>query len=133
MTDVVGWMWEMLGMFEIPHDTCLIGKIQALCLDETPMVKRAAASHLGKYAASIKDKDLLKTEILDMCMSLAKDDQDSVRLLGVENFTQLGPMFTEDESRSVTIPLPILLLLPFPPPLPFLSLSLSPSPSRCSF
>ena len=97
MTDVVGWMREMLGMFEIPHDTCLIGKIQALCLDETPMVKRAAASHLGKYAASIKDKDLLKTEILDMCMSLAKDDQDSVRLLGVENFTQLGKMFTEEK------------------------------------
>jgi len=47
---------------------------------------------------------LLKTEILDMCMSLAKDDQDSVRLLGVENFTQLGKMFTEDESRSLLLP-----------------------------
>jgi serine/threonine-protein phosphatase 2A regulatory subunit A len=66
------------------------------------MVKRAAASHLGKYAASIKDKQLLKTEILEMCMSLAKDDQDSVRLLAVENFTQLGKMFTEDENRSVS-------------------------------
>ena len=36
----------------------------------------------GKYAASIADKDLLKTEILEMCMSLAKDDQVFVLYVG---------------------------------------------------
>ena len=55
-----------------------------LCVDETPMVRRAAAANLGKFGIT-QSKEHIKSDTLPMFLALAKDDQDSVRLLAVEN------------------------------------------------
>ena len=55
-----------------------------LCDDDTPMVRRAAAQHLGAFAAKC-DKALVETEIMALFKKLTTDEQDSVRLLAVED------------------------------------------------
>eukprot|EP01121_Diplochlamys_sp_Union-15-3_P005996 TRINITY_DN1639_c0_g2_i1.p1 TRINITY_DN1639_c0_g2~~TRINITY_DN1639_c0_g2_i1.p1 ORF type:complete len:591 (-),score=103.05 TRINITY_DN1639_c0_g2_i1:57-1829(-) len=54
----------------------------ALCHDSTPMVRRSAATNL-KRLVKVVEKDYL-SEIMPLFYHLAKDDQDSVRLLVVE-------------------------------------------------
>lgn len=52
-----------------------------LCVDDTPMVRRAAAGNLGKFLAELPlDKIQDLKPVLDQ---LCKDEQDSVRLLAV--------------------------------------------------
>ena len=46
-------------------------------------VRRAAASHLGPFAEAMEG-DALVAELVPMFSSLAGDEQDSVRLLAVE-------------------------------------------------
>uniref|UniRef100_A0A7E4VWT4 Protein phosphatase PP2A regulatory subunit A n=1 Tax=Panagrellus redivivus TaxID=6233 RepID=A0A7E4VWT4_PANRE len=66
--------------------TELRNAFRTLCRDDTPMVRRAAASKLGEFSKVI-EKDYLKSELLQMYEDLSRDDQffqDSVRLLSVE-------------------------------------------------
>lgn len=43
-----------------------------MCQDDTPMVRRAAASNLGKFAATIEQHHL-KTDIMSMFEDLTQD------------------------------------------------------------
>ncbi|XP_027766179.1 serine/threonine-protein phosphatase 2A 65 kDa regulatory subunit A alpha isoform [Empidonax traillii] len=54
-----------------------------LCSDDTPMVRRAAASKLGEFA-KVLELEHVKSEIIPMFSNLASDEQDSVWLLAVE-------------------------------------------------
>lgn len=56
----------------------LRGAFKALCRDDTPMVRRAASSALGGFAA-VLEKELLKTEVMPLFITLSSDEQDSVR------------------------------------------------------
>eukprot|EP00123_Amoebidium_parasiticum_P015459 comp22982_c0_seq1/m.36570 comp22982_c0_seq1/g.36570 ORF comp22982_c0_seq1/g.36570 comp22982_c0_seq1/m.36570 type:complete len:599 (-) comp22982_c0_seq1:607-2403(-) len=69
----------------------------ALCRDETPMVRRAAAAKLGAWKlpggkdastilgfAEVVEEAAVKSELVPLYVALAQDDQDSVRLLSVE-------------------------------------------------
>lgn len=47
---------------------------RALCRDDTPMVRRAAASKLGEFA-KVMEPDFLKDELLLMFVDLASDEQ----------------------------------------------------------
>ena len=47
-----------------------------------PMVKRSAASNLGKFAATVEAAHS-KADIMSIFEDLTQDDQDSVRLLAV--------------------------------------------------
>lgn len=47
---------------------------RALCRDDTPMVRRAAASKLGEVA-KVWEKDYLKSELLQIFEDLSRDDQ----------------------------------------------------------
>lgn len=60
---------------------------KALAHDETPMVRRAAASNIANVAASIHSvaPDMVQVELLPVFADLIDDEQDSVRLLVVEN------------------------------------------------
>ena len=75
----------------------------ALCQDETPMVRRAAAQHLGSYAEKL-EKDLLMTEVITMFAELCEDDQDSVRLLAVGSCSALSKLLGKDGSISKILP-----------------------------
>lgn len=45
-----------------------------LCSDDTPMVRRAAASKLGEFA-KVLEKDYLKSELIPVFTALAGDEQ----------------------------------------------------------
>lgn len=55
--------------------------------DDTPMVRRAAASNLGDLARAVAEVEpaLVATELVPIFCQLVDDEQDSVRLLVVEN------------------------------------------------
>jgi serine/threonine-protein phosphatase 2A regulatory subunit A len=53
------------------------------------MVRRAAASNLGKFAKQV-EPELLVSDIVPMFSHLANDEQDSVRILAVENCAKLA-------------------------------------------
>ncbi|KAI6175627.1 Serine/threonine-protein phosphatase 2A 65 kDa regulatory subunit A alpha isoform [Aphelenchoides bicaudatus] len=71
---------------------------KALCRDDTPMVRRAAASKLGEFAKVVED-DNLKNELFPIFEDLAKDDQDSVRVLAVEAGIVLVTLLRDDPSK----------------------------------
>lgn len=47
---------------------------RTLCKDDTPMVRRAAASRLGEFA-KVVEPDFLKSELMTMFVDLAQDEQ----------------------------------------------------------
>jgi len=75
----------------------------ALCRDDTPMVRRAASSALGAFAA-VLEPDVLKAELMPLFVTLSSDEQDSVRLLAVENCVALGKLLTPDDARATVLP-----------------------------
>lgn len=57
---------------------CLPGELRShfgnLCQDDTPMVRRAAASKLGELA-EVVEVEYLKTDLIPMFVHLAQDEQ----------------------------------------------------------
>ncbi|QDZ19227.1 ARM repeat domain-containing protein [Chloropicon primus] len=74
-----------------------------LCKDETPMVRRAAAQQLGKYAEKL-EKERLMTEVMTIFAELCEDDQDSVRLLAVGTCSALAKLLGKEGSTSKILP-----------------------------
>ncbi|KAJ8605443.1 hypothetical protein CTAYLR_003329 [Chrysophaeum taylorii] len=72
-----------------------------LCRDDTPMVRRVAASALGGVVKA--DADLDRDRYLELFRSLADDDQDSVRLQTVENCVALASKFDERDVVPVVL------------------------------
>ena len=76
---------------------------RALCSDDTPMVRRAAASRLGQFA-KVLPLEFVKSEIVPLFSQLAADDQDSVRLLAVESAAPIAELLSETEVESLVMP-----------------------------
>lgn len=75
-----------------------------LCNDETPMVRRAAANRLGEFARCL-ELDVLRTDILPLLPILAQqDDQDSVRLLGVNASVDFAAVLPTEDVITHVIP-----------------------------
>jgi len=75
-----------------------------LCKDETPMVRRAAATHFGALIRQM-DKQPIKDEVLPVFSPfLANDEQDSVRLLTVDICSAIGSAFTHEENVQYVLP-----------------------------
>jgi len=74
-----------------------------LCVDETPMVRRALSASLGAFALAV-DKPFLEAELLPQFAKLAEDSQDSVRLLSVDNCSELSPLLTLDQKAHFIVP-----------------------------
>ncbi|CAJ0627017.1 5591_t:CDS:10 [Entrophospora sp. SA101] len=64
-----------------------------LTQDETPMVRRAAATNLGM------PKEQIISDIIPLFNKLAQDEQDSVRLLTVEDLVDIAGLLTKEESK----------------------------------
>lgn len=73
-----------------------------LCHDESPMVRRAAASHLKNFVKEISKKDALKDGVV-LFNDLAADDHDSVRVLAVPAGISLAQIFTPEENKASTL------------------------------
>jgi len=79
-----------------------------LCRDETPMVRRAASSNFGKLATAVYSSgevEHFKTDWLPLFEALSADDQDSVRLLAVENCVRVGALLSIPENQSTLLPI----------------------------
>lgn len=65
----------------------ILTMFKTLARDETPMVRRAAASNIGNIASavSLTDPEKVSEELFPVFSNLVDDEQDSVRLLVVEN------------------------------------------------
>ncbi|CAL5442214.1 unnamed protein product [Camellia sinensis] len=74
-----------------------------LCQDDMPMVRRAAATNLGKFAATIEAAHM-KNDIMSMFEDLTQDDQDSVRLLAVEGCAALGKLLESQDCVAHILP-----------------------------
>ncbi|PRP84552.1 phosphoprotein phosphatase A [Planoprotostelium fungivorum] len=75
-----------------------------LAKDETPMVRRAAATHFGALIKQM-DKAQIKDEVLPIFSpGLANDEQDSVRLLVVNICSAIAPSFTYEENVQHVLP-----------------------------
>ncbi|KAL6528580.1 Serine/threonine-protein phosphatase 2A regulatory subunit A beta isoform [Orobanche minor] len=74
-----------------------------LCQDDMPMVRRSAATNLGKFAATIEPAHL-KTDIMSIFEDLTQDDQDSVRLLAVEGCAALGKLLEPQDCVAHILP-----------------------------
>ena len=70
-----------------------------LAKDDTPMVRRAAASHLGEFAEALEPSNV-SGMLLRLFAELADDDQDSVRLLVVENGPSVAGLMTAPADKE---------------------------------
>lgn len=75
-----------------------------LCQDDTPMVRRAAAKHIGELA-SVVERECVVPELLPLFTALAGDDQDSVRLLAIENCTAFAKVMGPADIAATILPL----------------------------
>lgn len=73
-----------------------------LATDETPMVRRAAATSLGGIAASAP-ADVIKAELLPLYSTLITDEQDTVRQLAVGSALQLCKSLSQTDSIGEVI------------------------------
>ncbi|KAJ3381725.1 hypothetical protein HDU84_004889 [Entophlyctis sp. JEL0112] len=74
----------------------------ALCKDETPMVRRAAATNLAKLVKKLT-KPHVVNEMFPLFSALAQDEQDSVRLLTVEGLISIAEILTPEETKSLLL------------------------------
>ncbi|KAJ3357795.1 hypothetical protein HDU83_002923 [Entophlyctis luteolus] len=73
----------------------------ALCKDETPMVRRAAATNLAHSEKLTKPH--VVNEMFPLFSALAQDEQDSVRLLTVEGLISIAEILTPEETKSLLL------------------------------
>lgn len=71
--------------------------------DETPMVRRTAATNLGALADSTTAEDI-KTELLPLFTALMADDQDTVRQLVVDSAVNMMRRLRPDDVCTLLVP-----------------------------
>jgi len=79
-----------------------------LCQDETPMVRRSAAKHLGAFVEALESKDIVHEEMISLYHALAKDEQDSVRLLSVAASGSIGIGLDRSPDDTAELILPVV-------------------------
>ena len=78
-----------------------------LCMDETPMVRRAAAQYLGQLLNTLASKEKAN-DLIPVLQQLAKDEQDSVRMLAVSSISNIGPVYGKNPEWTKEHLLPLL-------------------------
>ncbi|XP_016148242.1 serine/threonine-protein phosphatase 2A 65 kDa regulatory subunit A alpha isoform-like [Sinocyclocheilus grahami] len=76
---------------------------RTLCSDDTPMVRRAAASKLGEFA-KVLELEYVKSDIISLFTALASDEQDSVRLLAVEAGVSIATLLPQEDLETLVMP-----------------------------
>lgn len=74
-----------------------------LCGDDTPMVRRQAANVLGSIAEVVEQESMLE-ELVQVFAKLSKDEQDSVRILAINNCIALGKLKSTPEWQDQIMP-----------------------------
>ena len=114
-----GVIASLFAVAPSPSDTTeLLSLYKELCTDETPMVRRAAAKHLGGVlqaccaSSSSSKMPVQQSQAREFCLSvlprLASDEQDSVRRLAVASLGEAGAMYGENPSWTAQHWLPLV-------------------------
>lgn len=75
----------------------------ALCADDTPMVRRAAANRMKDFVSVCEKQDLLN-DMIAMYKQLSQEDtQDTIRVACVHATLVIAPMFNQEENRLHTV------------------------------
>mmetsp|Transcript_124392 Transcript_124392/g.311028 ORF Transcript_124392/g.311028 Transcript_124392/m.311028 type:complete len:590 (+) Transcript_124392:92-1861(+) len=75
----------------------------ALCADDTPMVRRAAA-HKMRDLAAVCDKNDFLTDLIPVYLQLSQEDtQDTIRVACVYTTLVIAKMFNQEENRQYTL------------------------------
>ncbi|CAO3692720.1 unnamed protein product [Rhizopus stolonifer] len=74
-----------------------------LTQDDTPMVRRAAAKALSGFANELPTEIVIQCA-LPLLLKLAADDQDTVRLLTVDDLVQIAKTFSPNEFKHYLFP-----------------------------
>lgn len=78
-----------------------------LCMDETPMVRRAASQYLGQLLKTLGSKEKAN-DLIPVLQQLAKDEQDSVRSLAVGAIANVGTNYGKNPEWTKEYFLPIV-------------------------
>ncbi len=81
---------------------CIDRMFSQLCRDDIPMVRKAACSALGAFARAVESSSL-HDEIIPLFTKLAEDDQDSVRIVAVDNCVALGTLLTPEQTSLLIL------------------------------
>jgi serine/threonine-protein phosphatase 2A regulatory subunit A len=73
-----------------------------LCVDDAPMVRRAAAKQLGAIASKVGSNQVL-AKIMPAYEKLCVKDTDSVRIIAMGQTSTLANMLDDDNSRKETL------------------------------
>jgi len=102
------------GLFAVSYATVpaptqdeLRSSFAQLCRDDTPMVRRAASAHLPMLASAAQSSSQphhFRGELLPLFATLSADEQDSVRLLAVENCVAMGKLLSREEYHTIVLP-----------------------------
>lgn len=84
----------------------LIAMFVHLVQDDTPMVRRAAATHFPDLLSTIKKNDLVSCmdELFSSFLQIVQDEQDSVRLLSVKILIEFADKLTKQECSEQIFP-----------------------------
>eukprot|EP00762_Andalucia_godoyi_P006544 ANDGO_05066.mRNA.1 Serine/threonine-protein phosphatase 2A 65 kDa regulatory subunit A beta isoform len=72
----------------------------ALCQDVTAVVRRSAYTAMAVLVANVQERSVITQHVLPMFTKLARDDQDSVRLLAIDAALALARAFSQNNSSS---------------------------------
>lgn len=94
------------GLYNVPYSRATSNSQETLrqhfgqlVRDDTPMVRRQAASNLSKFVKEMP-ANIVIDEMIPLFGHLAKDDQDSVRLLTVEILIAIAEVVPKDQQSS---------------------------------
>mmetsp|Transcript_68580 Transcript_68580/g.185262 ORF Transcript_68580/g.185262 Transcript_68580/m.185262 type:complete len:599 (-) Transcript_68580:68-1864(-) len=86
-----------------PKQDDLFKAYARLCGDDTPMVRRQAASVLGEVASVVPQESML-AELVEVFEKLCRDEQESVRILAISNCVALGRLQPSAERQAQIFP-----------------------------
>ncbi|KAL4433336.1 hypothetical protein ABPG74_017440 [Tetrahymena malaccensis] len=86
------------------HKDKIRAKFIELCSEETPMVRRAVASKIGELATVI-EKEYVLTDLIQSVKQLISDEQDMVRVLGLNSLKLVAKVLRKDENKQHTLPI----------------------------
>jgi serine/threonine-protein phosphatase 2A regulatory subunit A len=94
------------GLYDVPYSKAtsatqetLRNGFGQLVRDDTPMVRRKAADNLAKFVKEMPANTIIE-EMIPLFDHLAKDDQDSVRLLAVEILIAIAEVIPKEQQSS---------------------------------
>ena len=68
------------------------------CNEDSPMIRRAAASRIGKFASCI-EKEFLISDLIPALKRLSSDEQDSIRVLCLESLIQIAQTLSKEDNQ----------------------------------